>query len=154
LLVRDWENLNYSRSMNEIASSHPAIKNLRLFSTDGEFISGTRSQSPDDLDKDVFRRVVDTKRTLDTEIKDRKLIVRYLYIDLGMTGYPDTDDVIAEVTLDPGRSAGHFQSLWVSNLIAGIVLFILSMLVLIPLIHALTNPLRQITDDVDTIARG
>jgi len=154
LLVRDWENLNYSRSMNEIASSHPTIKNLRLFSTDGEFISGTKSQSPDDLDKDAFRRVVDTKRTLDIEIKDRKLIVRYLYINLGMTGYPDTDDVIAEFTLDPGRSAGHLQSLWISNLIGGIVLFILSMLVLIPLIHALTNPLRHITDDVDTIARG
>lgn len=154
LLVRDWENLNYSRSMNEIVSSHPAIKNLRLFSPDGELISGTRNQTPDEPEQDVFRRVVDTKSTLDFEITDRRLIVRYLYVDLGGNGYSDTNDVIAEFTLDTGRSAGHLQSLWLSNLTAGIVLFVLSIIVLIPLIHALTHPLRQITDDVDTIARG
>ncbi len=153
-LIRDWEILNYSRSMKEIISSHPAIINVQLFSSDGKFIAGTKNQTQDDLKQDVFRKIVGTKSNLDIEIKDKGLISRYLYIDLGETEYSGTRDVIAEITLDSGRSAGHFQSLWVSNLLAGIVLFILSVLVLIPLVHALTHPLRQITDDVDTIARG
>lgn len=151
-LARDWEILNYTRSMKEIVSSHPTIKNLRLFSSDGKFITGTKNQTQDNLEQDVFRKVVGTKSNLDIEIKDKGLIARYLYIDLGDPEY--SNDMIAEITLDPGRSAGHFQSLWVSNVLAGIALFILSVLVLIPLVHALTHPLRQITDDVDMIARG
>jgi PAS domain S-box-containing protein len=153
-LLEVRESLSYEEGIQSVVASHPVIQDVHLYTSDRREMIGNTSYPISKSTRELVDRVYTEKKPVDVPNADGKNFSRYLYIPLSDPRYAADMDIVAEVTYDNSRLSRHLDSILFSNLVAGIALFIIGGLVMIPLTYFLTSPVRVIAEDVDVISKG
>ena len=153
-LATSIRELSFREVTSTTKSSHPMIRDIRIFASDGSLLEGVEAASSNPVLVEARKESFATRSTVEVVPGDHDIRVRYLYIPLSEPDHHQERDMVAEVTYDTGRFQGHLSDLLSSNITTGFILFFIAVGVIVPLTLYLTVPVRRIADDVNTIAQG
>jgi len=149
----DRSQLNYENGITAVASLNPSVAGVRIFTT-REQLESNPTYVPDPTLKGILDTVIDGKKTLEVPNVPAGTSIRYLYVDLKDAAYASDVSRIVEVTYDTALMQQALDSLLLSHLLIALIALVLSTGFAVIASRYLTQPIEEMTKDIDTIAKG
>ncbi|ABN58267.1 MULTISPECIES: sensor histidine kinase [Methanoculleus] len=152
----DRFDLKYRALKDDLMRLNPALEGIRIFDCYGRSVNATESESPTDpaaIDF-VARAVYEEKR--DRTITDPVAgqIVRYVLVDLSAAGSPSDASRVVELTYSTAPLDTRLAEMRLTHVLLAFFASLAACCIAVPVSRQITRPVREIVDDVNTIARG
>lgn len=147
------QSLKYTATVEGIKASNPYIKDVRIFTTFKRQV-GNSSFRPDAELKARLNQVITGKTGFDWIDPATGNKVRYKYFDLFDENYGTDLSMIIELTYDSSPLTRALQDLVAFHGLAALGALLVGLVTAGLVSGRLTNPIREIVDDVDAVAQG
>lgn len=142
----------YQEPLRNMAFQNPNILGYRAYDTVGREIGGGNMPKKDT--PAVISRIVKDRGTVELEDPANNTITRYFMVDLSGESYASDTSWIIELVYDRSGIQKQLSDLLVYHFIVALVAVFLSAGIALILSRRLTQPVRQMVEDIDTISKG
>jgi PAS domain S-box-containing protein len=152
-MVQARADLAYYLRLQDLASFNPYVENLRIFTTQKQ-LENNLSSVPEPEVTAILDRIIQEKHTITIEDLDAGKTVTYLYVDLRDEAYGSDVSRIVEITYNTDLIHQALHNLVVMHIAVAVVVLLLISLIAYAIVRRITQPIREMVDDIDLIAAG
>ncbi|NYT16829.1 MAG: PAS domain S-box protein [Methanomicrobiales archaeon] len=145
--------LRYTDMIEAVRERSPFIRDLRIFTTAKRLV-GNKSYVPGPELDALLDDILSTRTSREFRDPGLGITTKYLYIDLRDEDYASDMSLIVEITYDDILIAKPLRDIITFHILVAISGLMLGTIAAFGISRYLTRPVAQISDDVDTIARG
>jgi PAS domain S-box-containing protein len=144
--------MEYREPLLAIAYHNPNIREIRAYDTVKREI-GTGKKADSDTDG-ILDRIIADKQPVEIVDNENGSVTRFIFVDIRDPQYASDTSWILELTYDTSGIRSALNRLLLSHGMVAAIAILLSVGVAMIASRRLSQPVRQIVDDVDHIARG
>mgnify|MGYP000867195705 FL=1 len=135
---------------------NPALEGIRIFDCYGRLINVTDSESPTDpaAINPIARAVFEEKQDRTLPNSTAGTITRYILVDLSVPDHPSDASRVVELTYSTAPLDARLAEMRFSHALLAVLASLAACCIAFPVSRRITRPIREIVDDVNTIARG
>jgi len=154
---RYLEYLSYSKFANLIFDSSKYVKSIEIYRASDELSAITLYGKPDAVVEEEARRTVrrmfieKTEQVLKSEA-DRK--IKYLFLDLREEDIPTNLSKVVRISYDISLMKQKLNGILSFHIVFSLLIILVSVVSIYYLSKTLTKPIVQVTENVDSVARG
>jgi PAS domain S-box-containing protein len=145
--------LRYTDMIEAVRERSLFIRDLRIFTTAKRLV-GNKSYVPGPELDALLDDILSTRTSREFRDPALGITTKYLYIDLRDEDYASDMSLIVEITYDDILIAKSLRDIITFHILVAISGLMLGTLAAFGISRYLTRPVAQISEDVDTIARG
>ncbi|MDN7013220.1 HAMP domain-containing histidine kinase [Methanoculleus sp. FWC-SCC3] len=152
----DRFDLEYRALKDNLMQLNPALEDIRVFDCYGRPVNTTESESPADpaaIDF-VARAVYEEKRDRTITDPTAGRIVRYILVDLSTSDCPSDTSRVVELTYNTALLDARLTQMLFTHALFALFASLAACCIAVPVARQITRPVRELVDDVNTIARG
>jgi signal transduction histidine kinase/HAMP domain-containing protein len=112
------------------------------------------NSKPEDIVGEYIKTIAKTRQSMDVPDPDHAKLIRYLFVDLKVDQYGSDPSRIIEITYNTQMIQDALNNLLLYHLLVGILALCIGCGGAFVLSRYLTRPIREIVEDVNTIADG
>jgi two-component system sensor histidine kinase BarA len=153
--IQEYHDKKYFREIREeLKDLNPYLTEIRFFDSMGDPISGSDTPNSPEFKAFLLEKVIAPRTNVEVTDEENKILTRYIMIDLLDERYASDRSVIAELNYSTALITEQLNQLLFIHLLIGIFAILLSVGGAYAASRYLTRPIRDIVEDVDTIASG
>jgi PAS domain S-box-containing protein len=138
--------------IQEIVSVNPYIENFTIYNTMGRRLND--NELPDKSVQEYLSQVINDRKTLEVQDPEHERVIRYLFVDLKYDEYGSDSSRIVELTYSAKLIRTALFNLLLFHLLICLTAIGIGCAIAFVLSQRVTQPIKQIVNDVNIIARG
>jgi two-component system sensor histidine kinase BarA len=153
--IQDYADKTYYRDMREeLKKLNPYLTDIRFFDSMGNPISGSAAPLSPEFRAFLVEEVIADRTSVEIVDEVNGNLTRYLMIDLRDSKYASDRSIVAELNYSSTLITDQIRKLLFFNLFIAIYAVTLGVGGAYVASRYLTRPIRDVVDDMNTIARG
>ncbi|MDN7025903.1 HAMP domain-containing histidine kinase [Methanoculleus sp. FWC-SCC1] len=145
--------LKYSDTVAALIALNPNVENLRIFNWRGKQVTNVTVPGEEHRHAMVLQ-AYEQKQDLETVNETTGDVIRFIFVDLTSPEYASDLSLIVEMAYSTRFAAAQLNRLLLTHTFIAVIAVLFAVGLTAIAAHRVTQPIRRIADDVDTIAGG